>query len=306
MSSIGVTAQASSPKEKLVQAKTLAAQLPDLLIEAKRVANTIMDGWHGRRRQGSGDDFWQFRPYNQGDNLAHIDWRRSARDDHVYIREREWQSAHTVWLWADMSASMRYRSQLAQFSKEEKALTTALALAEILALSGERIGWPHIMPPSAMRHGAEKLVNLLMENIFLHPDLLANLPEASFYTPYSEVIIMSDFLQTPAELQSLLDNLSNKSVRAHFIEIADPAEETFPYYGRTEFIDPESGRTMTAERAETYAEDYKKLYLQRRETIENYCHRLGWTYLTHHTDKSLSPILLQLHERLGMSAGVNI
>lgn len=305
MSPIGATIQASRPDEKLVLAKNLAAQLPDLLIEAKRVANTIMDGWHGRRRQGLGDDFWQFRPYNQGDNLAHIDWRRSARDDHVYLREREWQTAHTVWLWADMSASMHFRSRLSSVSKEEKALTTALALAEILSRSGERIGWPHIMQPSAMRHGAETLANALIQNLIASPHTIRNLPEASYFTPHSEVIIISDFLQPQAELQALLDSLSAKTIRAHFIEIADPAEEIFPYYGRTEFIDPESGRTMTAERAETYAQDYKKLYLQRREKIQDYCHRLGWSFLTHHTDKSLSPLMLQLHERLSMSVGVN-
>lgn len=306
MSTIGATAQASRPDEYLLKAKNLAAQLPELMVEAKRVANTIMEGWHGRRRQGTGDNFWQFRPYNQGDNLAHIDWRRSARDDHIYLREREWQTAHTVWLFADMSASMQFRSRLAAVSKEEKSLTLVLALAETLARSGERIGWPQIMPPKTMRHGAETLANTLAQNLLTNPDMLEKAPKTSHFSPHSEAIIISDFLQPQTELQALLDNLSSKAIRAHLIEISDPAEEQFPYSGRTEFIEPGSGRKIITERAEAYALDYKKLYLQRREHLEAYCNRLGWSFLTHHTDKSLSPLMLQLHERLSMSVGVNL
>ena len=33
-----------------------------------------------------------------------IDWRRSASSDNLFVREREWEAAHTVWLWVDLSA----------------------------------------------------------------------------------------------------------------------------------------------------------------------------------------------------------
>ena len=66
----------------------------------------MIHGLHGRRRSGSGENFWQFRRFVSGEEARCIDWRRSARDDNLYVREREWEAAHTIWLWPDRSPSM--------------------------------------------------------------------------------------------------------------------------------------------------------------------------------------------------------
>ena len=136
MASIGQTVEQTSTSEVLSRAQARAMLVPDCMVEAKRIANTVIAGWHGRRQRGIGENFWQFRPYAEGESLSRIDWRRSARDDHTYVRDREWEAAHTVWLWADLSPSMMYKSTLAQVSKESRALVIMLALAEILARSG--------------------------------------------------------------------------------------------------------------------------------------------------------------------------
>jgi len=57
-----------------------------------------------------------------------IDWRRSAKDERLYVREREWEAAHTVYLWIDRSASMWFTSGLALQSKIDRALVLALRL----------------------------------------------------------------------------------------------------------------------------------------------------------------------------------
>src|SRR5882724_13340574 len=88
------------------QSQTLAASMPRLVLEARRIAATIIHGLHGRRRAGSGENFWQYRRFVWGEPAARVDWRRSARDDFLYVREREWEAAHTVWIWPDRSPSM--------------------------------------------------------------------------------------------------------------------------------------------------------------------------------------------------------
>ncbi len=45
------------------RAEALAATLPPLLVAAERVAATVAQGVHGRRRAGMGESFWQFRRY---------------------------------------------------------------------------------------------------------------------------------------------------------------------------------------------------------------------------------------------------
>ncbi len=84
-----------------------------LLVEAHRIAATVILGVHGRKRSGPGETFWQYRPYSFGDNVQQIDWHRSARSDRVFIRENEWEAANTLWLWASPSISMTFQSHLA-------------------------------------------------------------------------------------------------------------------------------------------------------------------------------------------------
>jgi uncharacterized protein (DUF58 family) len=126
---------------------------------------------------------------------------------------------------------------------------------------------------------------------------------------FSDIIIASDFLDPVEETQAWLDMLARHGVRAHLIEVADPAEETFPYSGRTEFTDPETGEKLTSGRAETLSEDYRLLYLARRHELASWCKRLGWSYTVNHTDRLASEALIRVHMALtadggGYAAGV--
>lgn len=296
MASLGAVSPAVAPRDALARARVRAALVPDLLIEARRVVNTVIAGWHGRRKRGIGENFWQFRPYVDGEAIARIDWRRSARDDHTYVRDREWEAAHTVWLWADPSASMLYQSRTASVSKESRALVLALALAELLSRSGERIAWPGLTDPFSARNGAERLAAQMM-----HAAHLPTRPDLSTMKRFADVVLISDFLDPVDETREWLDVLATRGVRAHLIEISDPAEEEFPYSGRTEFQDPETGTKLTAGRAETLREDYRNLYTARREELSAWARKLGWSYTVNHTDRLASDALVRVH--LAMSQG---
>src|SRR5271167_3338502 len=136
---------------------TLAAAMPRLILEARRVATTVMHGLHGRRRAGPGENFWQYRRFISGEPAARVDWRRSARDDHLYVREQEWEAAHTVWIWPDRSPSMVFKSPLATDTKLDRALVMALALSEVLVEGGERVGVPGLLRPTSARNVVEKI-----------------------------------------------------------------------------------------------------------------------------------------------------
>ena len=71
----------SDPLTLRADAETLAAPFPRLLAAAEQLASTVLLGDHGRRRAGTGDDFWQYRPAQVGDAARMIDWRRSAMAD---------------------------------------------------------------------------------------------------------------------------------------------------------------------------------------------------------------------------------
>ena len=123
------------------QAEVLADRLPPLLVAAERVAATVAQGVHGRRRVGVGDTFWQFRPYQAGDSTSRIDWRQSARSTQLFLRDQEWEAAESVWLWADLSASMAWRSRPEWPTKQDRAMLLVLALGSLLTRGGERVAW---------------------------------------------------------------------------------------------------------------------------------------------------------------------
>jgi uncharacterized protein (DUF58 family) len=293
--------EASTPvvaRDALARARLRASLVPDLLVEARRVVNTVIGGWHGRRRRGIGENFWQFRPYVEGEAMARIDWRRSARDDHTYVRDLEWEAAHTVWLWADPSPSMLYKSTTATVSKESRALVLMLALAELLSRSGERIGWPGLTDPFTARNGAERLAAQLA-----HAVPTGQKPDLTSIRRFSDIIIVSDFLEPVDETKDWLDVLARHGVRAHLIEVADPAEAAFPYAGRTEFTDPETGEKLTAGRAELLRDDYQRLYAARRDDLSSWCRRLGWSYTVNHTDRLASEALVSVHMTMSANGG---
>ncbi len=253
------------------------------------------------RKRGIGENFWQFRPYADGESFARIDWRRSARDDHMYIRDREWEAAHTVWLWADMSPSMMYKSTFASVSKESRALVLMLALAEILARSGERIGCPGIMEPISARNAAERLATAIM-----HAPLTEGLPDTRMIRGSSDIVLIGDFLDDADRVMERITPLARRGLRGHVVEVADPAEETFPYTGRTEFTDPETGEKLTSGRAETLRDDYQQAYLARRDSMSDQLRRMGWSFTHNRTDRLASEALVAVHMHLsGMPPAVN-
>ena len=115
------------------------ASVPPLLNAADRVASTVAQGVHGRRRVGQGDSFWQFRRFVSGDPLSRIDWRQSGKSDRTYVREMEWEAAQTVWFWRDASANMNFKS--GAVTKRMRADLLLLALASLLVRGGERVGF---------------------------------------------------------------------------------------------------------------------------------------------------------------------
>jgi uncharacterized protein (DUF58 family) len=280
------------------EGRTLAASMARLILEARRVAATVIHGLHGRRRAGPGENFWQYRRFVSGEPASRVDWRRSARDDHLYVREQEWEAAHTVWIWPDRSPSMYFASSLARDSKLYRTLVIALALAEVLVEGGERVGIPGLMRPTGSRNVIERIA----QAIVVDRDERTSLPPNFAPSPLAEVVLLSDLWSDIADVRRIIAQLSSSGTQGHIVQIVDPAEETFPYWGRIEFIEPEDGRRITAGRAENWRTDYVAQIAQHRAAIRSEADRLGWSFSIHRTDRPAVELLLALHARMGAGA----
>ncbi|MDX1484129.1 MAG: DUF58 domain-containing protein [Alphaproteobacteria bacterium] len=284
-----------APLAVLRQAEAAAAQLPPLLVAAERVANTVMQGTHGRRRRGPGDTFWQFRHYQPGDPAHSIDWRQSAKSSSVFIREKEWIAAQSVWLWRDASPSMAYASHRRLPEKIDRADLLALGLATLLMQAGEHVALTgEGRPPAAGRAALERMAAVLSRHDTSETEA-PNTPPMEPLPRYAHIVLFSDFLGPMEELTATISTYAARGVVGHLVQVLDPAEESLPFAGRIRFEGLEAEGSTLINRTENVRRDYRNRLAARREQTIALAHHHGWSFTLHHTDRPAAEALLALY-----------
>jgi uncharacterized protein (DUF58 family) len=291
------------------RAEQIAATLPPLLVAAERVANTVAQGVHGRRRVGQGETFWQFRRYEAGDPPQSIDWRQSAKTDHVFIREMEWEAAQSVWIWRDMSRSMSWGSSDQLPEKRERADLVTLALIALLVRSGEHVTLLGSgLRPASGRGSLARLAALIAHGGLTEtgdstpePSTAADLPPVLPLPRFAQVVLVSDFLAPLEALDLLVRRYAELGVKGYLLQVLDPAEESLPYRGRVRFEGLEGEEPWLLSRVETV----RGAYLGRLEAqcrgIEAIARSVGWGYGRHSTDRPPQSALLTLYTALSQN-----
>jgi len=274
------------------EAERLGGALPPLLVAADRVAQTVAQGVHGRRRVGQGESFWQFRRYEPGDSTAGIDWRQSAKSQAVFVREREWEAAQSVWLWRDASSSMDYASGAELPTKRERADLLLLATAALLVRGGERVtmlGSGQL--PSTGRAGFNRIADSVLNGEASTESLpiVAPLPRAA------HIALFGDFLSDVEEVRGLVTGYAGRGVRGQIVQILDPAEESLPFKGRVRFAGLEGEGETLMGRVESVRAGYRDRLAAHREAIGEIARRAGWGFVLHHTDQPPQTALLPLY-----------
>ncbi len=287
-------------------AETLAGPLPPLLVAANRVAMSVVQGVHGRRRVGTGEAFWQYRRYQPGDPTGRIDWRQSAKSNAVFIRENEWEAAQSVWLWRDASDSMAFSSASSGASfgatsgasgdgqglptKRERADLLLLALAVLLLRGGERVGLlGHPARPGNTRSSLLRLTANLADT----PS--DSLPPPADLPRYGRVVLIGDFLSPLEEIQARLAEFAHRGVRGHVVRLLDPAELSLPYTGRVRFQGLENEGEMLARKVEGLRTAYQERMTAHRDGLRALTRALGWGCLEHRTDQPPAAALMALY-----------
>ncbi|MFB9148652.1 DUF58 domain-containing protein [Roseovarius ramblicola] len=282
------------------RAEAETARLPPLLASADRLARTVMMGEHGRRRAGTGDDFWQYRPVMPGDSRRMIDWRRSARSDAQFVRQREWKLAQSVMLWVDPAASMRFASRTDLPEKADRARLLTLAVALLLDRGGERVGMTGTaLPP---RRGAAQIARLA-EALTAESGADHAAPDMSGLVPHGRALLVSDFLGDPGPVRTALTAAADRGVRGVLLQVLDPAEEAFPYRGRTVFESVAGGITHETLKASDLRERYLARLAARKDELSALAAATGWQYGCHHTDGLAQAALLWLHRAISEGRG---
>lgn len=277
------------------RAETLGQTLPPLLAEAEMLAATVMLGEHGRRRAGLGDEFWQYRPAHQGDSARMIDWRRSARSDAHFVREREWQAAQSVTLWVDPSKSMSFSGDKSRASKSDRAKLLALALAVLLLRGGERVGLAGMASPRA---GRAQMLRLAARLAGDEASEDYGAPQTDGMVGHGRAVFLSDFLGDIAGVEAALGRASDRGVKGALIQVLDPAEEEFPFSGRTIFESMGGSMRHETQQAGDLRDRYLARLAERKDRLTMLARTVGWHFTTHHTGHPAQAALLWAYAAL--------
>jgi uncharacterized protein (DUF58 family) len=280
------------------RAEQLAATLPPLLVAAERVAATVAQGVHGRRRVGQGEAFWQYRHYDMGDQPQSIDWRQSAKSDMVFVREMEWEAAQSVWIWRDTSASMSWTYDRNHQSKRQRADLLALALSALLMRGGEHVALLGSgLRPSASRATLTRIATLIESD----KQAADNLPPAAALPRSAQLVFISDFLSPLEDIDRALRYYGESGQRGALLQVLDPAEESLPYSGRVRFDGLEQEPSWLVSRVEAVRGDYARRLQAQREGLRDICRTLGWGCDFHRSDQPPQAALLRLYTTLSQA-----
>jgi uncharacterized protein (DUF58 family) len=290
------------------RAEQIAAALPPLLVAAERVAQTVAQGVHGRRRVGQGETFWQFRQYQPGDAASRIDWRKSAKSQRLYVRETEWEAAQSVWLWRDASPSMNYTSAgyiagARWPTKRDRAELILVALASLLVRGGERLTLlGSAVGPMTGRVALTRLVQLIdgqqSAGVAGQTPATDGLPAFEPLPRAGQLVLIGDFLAPLDAINAAVAQFAGAGLKGHLLHIADPAEEELPFAGRIRFAGVEERDEIVISRVETVREDYALRFQRHREGLADIARAVGWTLGYHRTDRPPNLALLALHAAL--------
>jgi uncharacterized protein (DUF58 family) len=258
------------------------------MVAANRVAATVAQGVHGRRRIGIGDSFWQFRPFVTGDPVSRIDWRQSAKSDRSFVRDMEWEAAQTICLWRDASPSMAWRSAAVLPEKRARAELLLLALASLLTRAGELIRLVGV--PGRVFAGRTALESMSQ---FL-PDATEGLPPPGPLPRHASVVLMGDFLSPLEEFRACIARLAELPVRGHVLMVLDPAETDLPYAGRVKFRGLEGEADAVVPRVQSIRDAYADVLSRQQAGLAAICAAAGFGFAMHRTDHPPETALLAL------------
>lgn len=229
----------------------ILAGISGLDLVAKTVVNGFIAGLHRSPDFGFSQEFAEYRAYNEGDDLRHVDWNVFARTERCYLKRYKGETNTRVTLLIDASASMGYGS--GRVNKLEYARFLAASLFYMAHQQRDAAGLivfddevrDHMAPTS--RHG--QLMRLLhaLERIELGVRTDFEKPFLHFQQFLSRpgiVVVISDFYQDPAMVVKTIEPLRYRGNELILFHVLDPAEIAPNFRRPMLLVDMESEDSM--------------------------------------------------------------
>ncbi len=202
------------------------ASVRDLNLLARKIVRNVWTGVQRSNRNGSEIEFSQYRAYQAGDDLRQLDWKLFARTDRLYIRQSETETATTIQIWLDATASMRHQDGVWQKFDYARKLAACLAYLAVVQQDVFSVQILHHEQVISFPFGKKisdfnRLIEVLekIEPQGKMPFLLENQMQKPQYGTHEINILLTDGYAQGGELDSLLALLSHPRKELHFWQI---------------------------------------------------------------------------------------
>src|ERR1044072_7568329 len=225
---------------KYLDPRTLA-RIASLDLRARLIVEGLMTGMHRSPYQGISVEFAQHRPYVQGDDTRHVDWKVYGKTDKIYLKQYlEETNLHLICI-VDASESMAYGwvgDEKFRWTKYDHATAIAASLAYMAIQQQDSVGLAIFdqtlsrdFKPSNSPGQWKIVVNELQQvprwNKTNTGKILDQIAEKLNHR--SLIVLVSDFFDDIESIQSGLRHLRYKKHELMVLQILDPAEIAFSF-----------------------------------------------------------------------------
>ncbi len=229
------------------------ALLKKIRIETGKKINTMFSGEYRSAFRGYGLSFDSVREYTPGDDVRRIDWNVSARMNHLFIKEYIEERELSLVFMVDISGSTDFGIN----RKKKEVILEFLAMMLYLAnMNNDRVSVilfsdrveKFIRPGK----GKKYVLKVLDEVIKCRPQSRkTNISAAAVFMQRvmkkrSVVFVISDFVDTTGDYLPKL-RLMSKKHDVIPVQVYDPVEYGMKFFGLTEYLDLESGKTFLSD-----------------------------------------------------------
>lgn len=275
------------------------SRIEDFSLLAKVVVDGAMPGIHRSLRQGRGTEFFQYRPYDPGEDLKVVDWKVYAKREELVAKTFQEDTNFNLFLVLDTSASMAYQGEASSCTKLHYASMLAACFAYLAYRQGDRVGlfaygqevqqW--IRPKSGHAHFG-RVVNALAQlqaggvnkHEAMWDQLVGNMPGRS------TVVFLSDFLEAEDILPERLRFALSSRYEALCLQVLDREEEKLPSGDALRFVEMEGTREVSTS-PEVIRDEFSNRMNEFKDTLERNLSSVSAEFESLYTDQDLGHAL---------------
>jgi len=216
--------------QRFLDPATLAT-ISGLELVAKTVVDGFVAGLHRSPDFGFSQEFAEYRAYNPGDDLRHVDWNVFARTERAYLKRYRGETNCQITMLLDASASMGYTTH--GITKLDYARFLAASLAYMANRQRDAAGLivfhedvDNYIAPSTRQGQFHRLINGIEKaEIGAKTDFVKPLMHfQQFLHRRGLAIVMSDFWQDPEVVVKTVAPLRYHGNEVVLFHILDPQE----------------------------------------------------------------------------------